>query len=150
MINSLISSCVYPTLTLVINIPVFPIHCYFKLYDTGINSELKRTKFETETFLPKLLVKHNIFSSISQIRKNRPDLVLNIEKSNYEYDCFTFRVGKRHSIKVIVGLPLSEFFKQMQIDKENIYNEFNIDVPLCDIFNHKDYEFKSHKVIRKD
>lgn len=34
----------------------------------------ENTVFETETFLPRILVKHGFFKSTSQIRKNRPDL----------------------------------------------------------------------------
>ena len=48
--------------------------------------------YTEERFLPKLLVSLGIFKSISQVRKNRPDLV----KQLTDLDFTEIKIGKSH------------------------------------------------------
>jgi len=61
-------------------------------------TESENTVFEKERFLPKLLVKYGFFKSISQLRKNRPDLWRELDK----VDCEELKIGHRQ-IYIVVG-----------------------------------------------
>ena len=56
------------------------------------------TVFENERFLPKILVKHGFFKSTSQIRKNRPDLFIELNKLVF----IELKIGHKR-LCVIVG-----------------------------------------------
>lgn len=48
--------------------------------------------FTKERYLPKILVEIGFFTSISQVRKNRPDLLISLNKLDFIH----IRVGKNH------------------------------------------------------
>lgn len=54
--------------------------------------------YTQERYLPKLLVELKIFTSISQVRKNRPDLCIILDT----IDCKEFKIGKR-KLYIVVG-----------------------------------------------
>lgn len=54
--------------------------------------------YTNERFLPRILVNIRYFKSISQVRKNRPDLCITLDKP----DMLSFRIGKRH-LWILVG-----------------------------------------------
>jgi len=56
------------------------------------------TVFENERFLPKILVKHGFFKSTSQIKKNRPDLFVELDN----LDFIELKIGHKR-LCVIVG-----------------------------------------------
>jgi len=56
------------------------------------------TVFETERFLPKLLKEYGLFKSTSQIRKNRPDLFIELDK----IDFIELKIGHKR-LWIIVG-----------------------------------------------
>lgn len=56
------------------------------------------TVYEEERFLPKLLVKYGFTSSVKEIRRNRPDLVITLEN----IDFLEIKLGKK-KLWVVVG-----------------------------------------------
>ena len=63
-------------------------------------NESKKTMFTNETFLPKILVAAGIYKSISQIRRNRPDLVIDLDKIDF---IDKLRVAKKKFIWIVRG-----------------------------------------------
>ena len=53
---------------------------------------------EEERFLPKLLVKYGFTSSVKEIRRNRQDLVVNLEKTDF----LEIKIGKK-KLWIVVG-----------------------------------------------
>lgn len=60
--------------------------------------EKLKTIYEEERFLPKLLVKYNFMKSISEVKRNRQDLWITLDK----LDFLQFKIGKR-KIWICVG-----------------------------------------------
>ncbi|KQC91381.1 hypothetical protein ACV3Q3_12295 [Clostridium perfringens] len=58
----------------------------------------EETVFDTERFLPRLLVKYGFSKSISEIKRNRKDLVRYLEKPDMEM----IKLGKK-KVWIIVG-----------------------------------------------
>ncbi|MFY8262958.1 hypothetical protein ACOT7R_08680 [Clostridium perfringens] len=58
----------------------------------------EETVFDTERFLPRLLVKYGFSKSISEIKRNRKDLVRYLEKTDMEM----IKLGKK-KVWIIVG-----------------------------------------------
>jgi len=56
------------------------------------------TVFEEKKFLPRILVKHGFFKSTSQIRKNRPDLFIELNK----LDFIELKIGHKR-LCIVVG-----------------------------------------------
>jgi hypothetical protein len=54
--------------------------------------------FTTERFLPRILVEIGVFPSVSEVRRNRPDLVRELDKP----DWLELKIGKR-VVDVVVG-----------------------------------------------
>jgi hypothetical protein len=54
--------------------------------------------YTQERYLPKLLIELGIFTSISQVRKNRPDLCITLDT----IDCREFKIGKRR-LYIVIG-----------------------------------------------
>lgn len=66
--------------------------------------ETEKTFFTEERYLPKILVSLGFASSISELRRNRKDLIINFPES--QTDFLEFKLGKR-KFWVIVG-PFSQ------------------------------------------
>ena len=64
----------------------------------GIDIKQEETVFDTERFLPRLLVKYGFSKSISEIKRNRKDLVRYLEKPDMEM----IKLGKK-KVWIIVG-----------------------------------------------
>lgn len=75
----------------VIGKPLVPLHLLYEDDDIDL--------ITNERFLPKILVKLGIFPSNSQVRKNRPDLFVELS----EPDFLEIKVGK-HRIWITVGV----------------------------------------------
>ena len=65
----------------------------------GDTSFKEYTVFDTERNLHELLVKYGIMKSKREIRRNRPDLIKNLDK----LDCLQIKVGKK-KLWIIVGV----------------------------------------------
>lgn len=58
----------------------------------------EETVFDTERFLPRLLVKYGFSKSISEIKRNRKDLVRNLDKTDMEM----IKLGKK-KVWIVIG-----------------------------------------------
>lgn len=65
-----------------------------------IHNEKDKTLFTQETFLPRILVNLGIYKSINEIRRNRPDLILNLTQPDY-FD--SLKVAKKRWLWIVVG-----------------------------------------------
>ena len=61
-------------------------------------NECAKTLFTEERFLPRIMVEAGIVSSASEVRRNRPELVRQLDKP----DCFWVKWGKKR-LYVVVG-----------------------------------------------
>lgn len=64
------------------------------------NVEEEKTYFTEDRFLPKILVDLGIYPSISEIRRNRKDLVVTLDNV-----CFIdkLKVSKKRTVYILVG-----------------------------------------------
>ena len=62
------------------------------------NFDKRDTLFTDERFLPAALVEAGVSNSRSEIRRNRPDLCVRLDKP----DCFNIKIGKKF-LYVVVG-----------------------------------------------
>lgn len=60
--------------------------------------EQKQTLFTDQRFLPAVLKDAGVVPSISEVRRNRPDLVITLDKP----DCFWVKWGKK-KLYIVVG-----------------------------------------------
>ena len=64
------------------------------------NVEKEKTYFTEERFLPKILVELGIYPSVSEIRRNRIDLMMLLDKPMF---IDKYRVSKKRTIWILVG-----------------------------------------------
>lgn len=60
--------------------------------------EKEKTYFSDERFLPKILVEIGVTKSTSEIRRNRPDLFISLDKLDYK----EIKIGKKR-LFILVG-----------------------------------------------
>lgn len=63
-------------------------------------NEMSKTWHTNERFLPKILVELEIYPSVSQIRKNRPDLMIELNKVDF---ISKLKVSKKRYLWICVG-----------------------------------------------
>jgi hypothetical protein len=63
-----------------------------------VNNESEKTVHTLERFLPEILVNYGFTTSISEIRRNRPDLVKTLNKPDF----LKIKLGKR-KLWILVG-----------------------------------------------
>ena len=66
--------------------------------DDWDNVESEKTVYDEERFLPKLLVKYNFFISTSEVKRNRKDLWITLDK----LDFIEIKISKK-KIWIIIG-----------------------------------------------
>ena len=64
------------------------------------NFEQEKTYYTKERYLPKILVELGIYPSISEIRRNKPNLVVNLDKLNFIHQ---LKVSKKRKLWILVG-----------------------------------------------
>lgn len=64
----------------------------------GIDIKQEETVFDTERFLPRLLVKYGFSKSISEIKRNRKDLIRNLDNTDMEM----IKLGKK-KVWIVIG-----------------------------------------------
>ena len=64
-----------------------------------INVEFEKTLFTNERYLPNILVQLGIYPSISEIRRNKPELMIKLDK----IDFINIKPKKKHPLWIIVG-----------------------------------------------
>lgn len=84
---------------IVINSPLVPPEEIFaSSYEDWINNEQDKTFYANEIFLPKIMVELGIVKSISEIRRNKPELVRELN----DYDYLEVKWGKKR-LFILVG-----------------------------------------------
>ena len=64
-----------------------------------VNVEFEKTIFTNERYLPNILVQLGIYPSISEIRRNKPELMIRLDK----IDFINIKPKKKHPLWIIVG-----------------------------------------------
>jgi len=60
--------------------------------------EKEKTVFETERFLPRILAKYSIMKSVSEVKRNRSDLWVTLDKMDF----LSVKIGKK-KIFILIG-----------------------------------------------
>lgn len=68
--------------------------------DDWIRTEKEKTYYTEERFLPRILVELGIYPSISEIRRNRPDLVMTLNELDF---IDKLKVSKKRVLWLLVG-----------------------------------------------
>ena len=63
------------------------------------NVEFEKTLFTNERYLPNILVQLDIYPSISEIRRNKPELMIRLDK----IDFINIKPKKKRPLWIIVG-----------------------------------------------
>ena len=63
------------------------------------NVEFEKTLFTNERYLPNILVQLGIYPSISEIRRNKPELMIRLDK----VDFINIKPKKKRPLWIIVG-----------------------------------------------
>lgn len=72
----------------------------FALNDNNWNEiESKQTYYTNERFLPRILVDLEIYPSINEIRRNKPELMITLDKMNY----IELKVKKKRKLYILIG-----------------------------------------------
>ena len=64
-----------------------------------VNVEFEKTIFTNERYLPKILVQLGIYPSISEIRRNKPEVMIRLDK----VDFINIKPKKKHPLWIVVG-----------------------------------------------
>ena len=64
-----------------------------------VNVEFEKTIFTNERYLPNILVQLGIYPSISEIRRNKPELMIRLDK----IDFINIKPKKKHPLWIIIG-----------------------------------------------
>lgn len=64
------------------------------------NVEQEKTYFTEERFLPKILVALKIYPSVSEIRRNKPELMVTLDKTDFISE---LKVSKKRKLWILVG-----------------------------------------------
>ena len=86
---------------IVIGNPILPL-CIMLASDVHdwINNEIEKTYYTNERFLPKILVELGIYPSISEIRRNKPNLMISLDYIDF---LDNFKVSKKRRLWILVG-----------------------------------------------
>ena len=84
---------------IVINSPlVQPEEIFASSYEDWINNEQDKTFYTNEIFLPRIMVELGIVKSISEVRRNKPELVRELN----DYDYLEVKWGKKR-LFILIG-----------------------------------------------
>lgn len=64
-----------------------------------VNVEFEKTIFTNERYLPNILVQLGIYPSVSEIRRNKPELMIRLDK----IDFINIKPKKKHPLWIVVG-----------------------------------------------
>ena len=79
---------------------VEPSSMFAKDEDDWNNVEKEKTYFTEERFLPRIWVNIGIYSSVNEIRRNKPELMVILDKLDF-IDCL--KVSKKRKVWILVG-----------------------------------------------
>ena len=63
-------------------------------------NEKEKTYYTDERFLPRILVDIGIYPSVSEIRRNKPDLMISLDKLDFINN---LKVSKKRRLWILVG-----------------------------------------------
>lgn len=66
------------------NLHIEPYHLFALSEDDWNRNEKNKTLFTDEKFIPRIMVQAGIVNSVSEVRRNRPDLMREVEESSFE------------------------------------------------------------------
>ena len=87
----------------VVGFPIFDPKEVLSLDDIDWEVEKQNTLFTQCRFLPNILKEAGVIKSTSEVRKNRPDLNIKLDK----LDCFMLKYGKKR-LYIVVGCENEE------------------------------------------
>lgn len=79
---------------------VDPCTMFSKDEDDWNNIEKEKTYYTDERFLPRILVNIGIYPSVNEIRRNKPELMINLDKLDFVDN---LKVSKRRRLWILVG-----------------------------------------------
>lgn len=79
---------------------VDPSIMFAKDEDDWNSVEKEKTYFTEERFLPRILVNIGIYSSVNEIRRNKPELMMALDKLNF-INCL--KVSKKRKVWILIG-----------------------------------------------
>ena len=68
--------------------------------DDWERNEKEKTYYTDERFLPRILVDIGIYPSVSEIRRNKPDLMISLDKLDFINN---LKVSKKRRLWILVG-----------------------------------------------
>lgn len=68
--------------------------------DDWLRVEQEKTYYTDERFLPKILVELGIYPSISEIRRNKPNLMISLDDVDF---IDNLRVSKKRRLWILIG-----------------------------------------------
>ena len=73
----------------------------FSLYENDwLRIEQEKTYYTSERFLPRILVELGIYPSISEIRRNKPNLMVSLDNVDF---IDNLKVSKKRRLWILVG-----------------------------------------------
>jgi hypothetical protein len=86
---------------IVIGQPLVPAHSLFSSStEDWINNEEEKTFWTRERFLPRILVDLGFFPSTSEVKRNKPELFINLN----DLDFLEIQVSKKKKVWILVGI----------------------------------------------
>lgn len=79
---------------------VDPSLMFAKDEDDWNSIEKDKTYFTEKRFLPRILVDIGIYSSVNEIKRNKPELMITLDKLDF-IDCL--KVSKKRKVWILVG-----------------------------------------------
>ena len=79
---------------------VDPSLMFAKDEDDWNSIEKDKTYFTEKRFLPRILVDIGIYSSVNEIKRNKPELMITLDKLDF-IDCL--KVSKKRKVRILVG-----------------------------------------------
>lgn len=68
--------------------------------DDWKNVEKEKTYYTEERFLPRILVDIGVYPSVSEIRRNKPELMVTLDKLDFIHN---LKASKRRKLWILVG-----------------------------------------------
>lgn len=86
---------------IVIGKPIIePALLFSKDKDDWDKVEKEKTYFTDERFLPRILVDIGIYPSVNEIRRNKPELIVNLDKLDF---IDSLKVSRKRKVWILVG-----------------------------------------------
>lgn len=86
---------------IVIGLPIVePCYMFAKNCEDWKKIEQEKTYYTTERFLPKILIELGIYPSINEIKRNKPELMITLDKKDF---IDNLKVSKKRRLWILIG-----------------------------------------------